>query len=240
MVDEAPIDAVVMPERPRRHGERIAIRHPRTRSGARVLVIGAHPDDVELGCGATLARLTALGATVHALIATCGGNGGRADLRRSEAHAAAAFLGIEQVTVHDLPDTELPDHERELGDLIEHSIASLEPGVVLTHSANDHHQDHVAAHRATLRAARGLGSILCYESPSVSREFDPSVFVDVEGYMERKVDAIRLHRGQLAKAYMDDTVTLCRAGFRGQQARAQVAEAFEPVRYRTDSLGLGL
>ena len=85
---------------------------------------------------------------------------------------------------------------------IEAAINRLNPDIILTHSIHDQHQDHQAVHRATLRAARQHSSILCYESPSATREFDPSFFVEIDDYMEAKVQAVQTHVNQSGKPYM--------------------------------------
>lgn len=110
--------------------------------------------------------------------------------------------------------------------------------MVLTHSEHDLHQDHGAVHVAVLRAARRHSTVLCFESPSVTREFDPAVFVDIAGDVDAKVAAVNAHAGQSAKSYMGADHIRALATYRGTQARAPFAEAFEPVRLLTSYLGV--
>lgn len=204
-----------------------------TRSSAaprRVLAVGAHPDDLELACGGTLARLADRGHEVHALVLSHGGIGGRASARPDEAAAGGAFLGASDVEVHDFPDTRLRDHELELVAVIERAVQRFEPDVILTHSGNDQHQDHQAVHVATMRAARQHPAVLCYESPSATRAFSPTVFVDIEDYVEVKVAAVAAHRDQRGKPYMTPERVRSLAVYRGSQGKIMSAEAFEPVR----------
>ncbi|WP_185714962.1 PIG-L deacetylase family protein [Gulosibacter macacae] len=204
----------------------------------RVLVVGAHPDDLELGCGGTLAKLIDEGAEVHAIVMTNGSVGAEGDTRVTEAETAARFLGIASVQVFDEPDTNLHLVENRLMQLIEETIKRVEPDLIFTHSAHDHHQDHESVHRATLRAARGHQSILCFESPSATREFSPSVFVDVSEYTDIKVHAVHEHRDQRRKPYMHANVLLGITAFRGRQARCDHAEGFEPVRLAFSTIGV--
>lgn len=196
----------------------------------RVLAIGAHPDDLELGCGGTLAKLADSGHEVRALVMSDGRRGGNPSERPKEAVRGGDFLGAVSTEVLGLPDTRLSEVANEMVAAIEAAVGRFNPDIVLTHSANDQHQDHQAVHEATLRAARQHPSILCFESPSVTRAFDPSVFVDVSDHLEVKVMAVAKHRDQADKPYMTPGRVRSVAQFRGAQARRGFAEAFEPVR----------
>jgi len=203
----------------------------------RILAVGAHPDDLELSCGATLAKLTDEGHEVRTIIMCHGASGGHEDVRETEARHGASYLRATTATVLDLRDTELQRHNGTMVTEIERIIAAFRPDVVLTHSAHDHHQDHAAVHLATVRAARRCPSILCYESPSVTRQFSPGFFVDVSSYIDIKVHAIGLHRDQRGKPYMTGERARAMAVFRGDQSRMPLAEGFEVVRLAGSSLG---
>lgn len=204
----------------------------------RVLAIAAHPDDLELACGGTLARMVDAGHEVHAVIMSHGSVGGDAAVRPGEARAAGQFLGLKSVQVHDLPDTHLGLAGGEMIRLIEEAIGSVAPQLILTHSAHDQHQDHHAVHEATLRAARNQHSILCYESPSVTKEFSPDVFVDVEDYVQVKVESVLAHRNQAGKPYMTPDIVEGIVTFRGRQAKRGRAEGFEAVRLLANEAGV--
>jgi len=121
-----------------------------------VLAIGAHSDDVEFGCGATLAKWAADGATVHLLVLTDGSKGTwdpDADLaalvatRRREQEAAAAELGLAGVEILDLSDGELASGLPERARVCE-AVRRLRPDVVLGHDPWKRyrlHPDHRAA-----------------------------------------------------------------------------------------------
>ena len=141
-------------------------------------------------------------------------------------------MGLTSCRVLDFPDTALASKEDNMMRVIEQAIERFNPDIILTHSKNDQHQDHSSVHLATLRAARQHSSILCYESPSVTRRFDPSVFVEITDYLDVKVQAVGLHNDQAGKPYMLPERVRGLAAFRGAQARGQHAEAFEPVRLR--------
>ncbi|MGQ9827315.1 MAG: PIG-L deacetylase family protein, partial [Roseiflexus sp.] len=151
----------------------VAERSPRPR---RILAIGAHPDDLEIACGATLAKMRDAGHSIYAMILTCGEAGGDPVIRLREAHYGARFIDVNEVEVLNFSDTELADQVNDITRAIEARIRAYQPDIILTHSAHDQHQDHLAVHQATLRAARNHSAILCYESPSVTRDFQPTFF----------------------------------------------------------------
>lgn len=203
---------------------------PRPTANRRVLAIGAHPDDLELACGGTLSRLADSGYEVHTLVMSPGSVGGNAQVRPGEATRGAQLMGATKCEVLDFPDTRLSTRAAELVQAIEARIKSFNPDIILTHSANDQHQDHAAVHIATLRAGRRHPAILCYESPSVTSAFSPTIFVDIDDYVDAKNAAIAMHCDQMGKPYMADENINAMAVFRGAQGRLDSAEAFEAVR----------
>ncbi len=212
----------------------VAERSPRPR---RILAIGAHPDDLEIACGATLAKMRDAGHDVYAVVLTCGEAGGDPATRLHEAHHGAAFLDVNGVEVLNFNDTALAEQVNEITRAIEARIRAYNPDIILTHSAHDQHQDHCAVHQATLRAARNHSAILCYESPSVTRDFQPTFFVDVDGYLDVKIESIRTHADQRSKPYVSPERVRGVAVFRGGQAKTRYAEGFEVVRALSSALG---
>ncbi|WP_337062149.1 PIG-L deacetylase family protein [Kineococcus sp. G2] len=195
-----------------------------------VLAVGSHPDDVELGCGGTLARHAAAGDRVTMLVVTHGQAGpGDVDRRTAEQREAAATLGADLVW-GGLVDGEVSNHELELVHLIESTIRSVGADVVYTHGVDDTHQDHRAVALATLGAARHCRQVLTYESPS-SYGFRPHLFVDITSALDKKTAALGCHRSQVADSRMVDLeVVRNQAGYRGFQSRVGCAEGFVPHR----------
>ncbi|MDP5226580.1 MULTISPECIES: PIG-L deacetylase family protein [Arthrobacter] len=203
----------------------------------RVLAIGAHPDDLELACGATLAKLADGGHQVKTLVMSRGTVGGDDQVRILEAQRGSSFLGSRDTTVFDFEDTRLADASQDMVNAIEREIRDFKPDVVLTHSVNDYHQDHLAVHLATMRAARQHSAILCFESPSVTKDFTPSFYIDVDGYVDVKVEAVALHRDQAGKPYMTSERVRGQMAFRGAQVKKPAAEGFEAVRLLGSAVG---
>lgn len=197
--------------------------------GARVLAVGAHPDDVEIGCGATLLRHRDLGHPVSVLTLSQGAVGGQQEERRREAAAAAAHLGAE-LLLGDFTDTRI-EHDETLIATITDVVAAVAPTVVYVHSQADNHQDHRAVHEATVIAARRVPELYCYQSPSSRNAFAPTKFVPVDDTVEEKVRLLEHYRSQSARPYLaPDLVTASCRYWARQLTDVRHAEPFEVMR----------
>ena len=186
----------------------------RDREAARpvVLAIGAHPDDVEIGCGGTLLRHAHAGDRTTILTLTGGEHGGDAGARADESRAAAELLGARLVHLQ-LPDTVLSEGPETIS-AIEAVIADVGPTIVYTHTLRDNHQDHRSTNRATMIAARGVPNVLCYQAPSTVIDFTPTHFVDVTDFIDAKLRALRAFASQYAvRVYLAEDMTLATARY---------------------------
>jgi LmbE family N-acetylglucosaminyl deacetylase len=195
-----------------------------------VLAIGAHPDDIELGCGASLLAHRARDDRVALLVMTTGEHGPQAATSRvREQQDAAALLGAE-LFWGDFRDGAVPDDGAAVR-LIDDVLASTGADLIYTHAPRDTHQDHRATAMASLAAGRRVRRILCYESPT-SLGFSPSLYVDVDGFVDGKLDLIRAHLSQVLKNGLVDLEAMeGLARSRGLEARLRNAEAFEAARF---------
>ena len=203
----------------------------------RVLAIGAHPDDLEIGCGGTLLKMSHSGYKLRGLILTRGEMGGDPSVRGETALVAATIIGFDQLQVLDLKDTHLSRQAAVVFQWIEKAIGEFRPNLILTHSQNDYHPDHETVHRVTMAAARNFSSILCFESPSATGQFQPDFFVDVSPFVDTKLLAISEHRDQSKKDYLSPRQILAKLIFRGSQGRVEYAEGFEAIRLLSSSWG---
>jgi LmbE family N-acetylglucosaminyl deacetylase len=191
-----------------------------------VLAIGAHPDDIELGCGATLLAHRERGDRLTLLVMTGRGR------RIREQEEAADLLGA-QLVWGGFEDGSVPEGKAAI-DVVERALAGAPADVVYTHSPRDTHQDHRATAAASLAAARKLSRVLLYESPTC-QGFAPTVYVDVAGQVEAKLDLVRAHMSQVLKNGIVDLEAIeAQARYRGFQARVRWAEAFETERLVVD------
>ena len=199
----------------------------------KVLAIGAHPDDIELGCGATLLRHVAAGDDVTMLVMTPGGLGPQGlTSRANEQEAAAAMIGARLVWGH-FDDGSIPTGREAVG-VVDALAREVEADVIYAHAPNDTHQDHAATSAAALAAARRLQRVLFYQSPSTT-SFDPNVYVDVESSLAAKLAALRAHWSQVMQCLMVDLEAVeVTARYWGTRAKVAYAEAFESPRFVWD------
>ena len=169
----------------------------------RILAVGAHPDDVEIGAGGTLLAHRVAGDSVTILTLSGGARGGDAAQRRTEAEAAAAIIGA-RLLMEDLEDTRIREGDPTVS-IIERVIGDVKPTIMYTHSINDVHQDHRNTHSAAMVAARRVPYVLCFQSPSATIDFRPSRFVSIEAVMDGKLEAIAAFSSQAStRDYLDE------------------------------------
>lgn len=203
---------------------------PTIRPG-RILIIGAHPDDIELAAGASMAKMHDAGYQITGMVMTTGEKGGNPEKRPNEAREGAHFLGLDTVQIFNFTDTHLTNDTVNMTVEIEKMIASLQPHIIFTHSIHDLHQDHQAVYEASMRAVRNYRTtVLSYESPSVTQDFRPNYYIDVGNYVDVKIEAIRQHWDQRNKPYMKADLIRGKLAFRGSQAKIDFAEGFEVCR----------
>lgn len=204
----------------------------------RVLALGAHPDDIEFGCGASLLRFARAGHEVSLYIATYGELGGDPKVRIREQEKSAALIGAKNLFWGGYPDCRLPGMD-ELVSGVEKVIHEVRPDYIFVHNIEDTHQDHRFLASATTSATRYIPNFLFYEGPT-SVNFLPNVYIDIDGFVEEKLELLRTHASQVAKANvnMPDISILdiasSTARFRGIQGRMKTAEGFNSLRLFID------
>jgi LmbE family N-acetylglucosaminyl deacetylase len=195
----------------------------------KVLAIGAHPDDIEVGCGGALAKHRARDDSVMILLLSRGSSGGDPLARIEEGRGAANLLGA-AIELCDIADTRIPEDGATIA-AIQKAVLTFRPTHVYTHSLHDTHQDHRNAHRATIVAARETPNIYCYQSPSSTLDFRPNYFIDISSHIERKLALIAFHQSQTSKrANLDRDLIVATARFWGRYAGYCLAEPMEIIR----------
>jgi LmbE family N-acetylglucosaminyl deacetylase len=208
----------------------IALTIERRQQGRRiVLAVGAHPDDVEIGVGGILLRHAAAGDQVTVLTLTGGEAGGTVAERAEESRQAAELMSARLVHA-DLSDRSVSD-DRQTIDTIKAVVDEIEPDVVYTHTPRDVHQDHRGVHHATLVAARGVPGVYCYEAPSTTVEFHPTRFVEIDEFLERKLEVIRVFASQVRlRHYLEEDFLRATARYWSRYTRSRYVEPLEVVR----------
>lgn len=199
-----------------------------------ILALASHPDDLEIGCGGTLAVHAERGDDVHIFVATFGDVGGLVETRRSEQEAAAAILGVGRVHWGGFHDTQLPESASELMERLETVLHEVRPDTVYVNHHNDTHQDHRTLAAIANSVTRYIPNVLAYETPS-SIAFDPTLFMDIEHVLEKKVASLKAHASQVDRTRVPLNImeiALATAHFRGVQGKMRSAEGFVPIRMR--------
>ncbi|MFX0137752.1 MAG: PIG-L deacetylase family protein [Candidatus Hodarchaeota archaeon] len=196
-----------------------------------ILAIGAHPDDIELGCSATLIKHKKHGDKIYLQVLSRGEASGDPEIRERECRKAAELMGADKIVFGELKDTKIDDGINTIM-AIERMINEINPDVIYTHSFKDTHQDHRNTSYATLSAGRRSKKILMYESPTTFRDFQPQLFVDIKDEFEKKKTIMRLYSSQSQKEWwaIGHRAAMAVEGlaaYRGFQAGVEVAEAFE-------------
>ena len=193
----------------------------------RVLAIGAHPDDVEIGAGGTLLVHHRLGDAVSILTLSRGApGGGRAAW---EARRAAEIIGAD-LYLGELEDTHIGEGEDTIA-AVSRVVARIQPTVVYTHSLHDVHTDHRNTHRAVMAAVPGVSRVYCFQSPSATVDFRPSLFVAIDADIDRKLAAIGAFATQTpVRGYLDEDLIRSTARYWSRFGDSGYAEAFEVIR----------
>ena len=200
--------------------------------GGRVLAFGAHPDDLEVGAGGLLARLSDQGAEVTLAIVSIPNH---TDTRRAEAHAAADVIDANLFVIYEDKPCRVEDIAmHELVGRFDNIIGDVRPDLVITHSANDLHWDHGLVNRATVSALRRTPcDLLAYlSSPEMNAQSRSigNCFADITNYVDTKLAAIACHKSQLAKLDLESSRDLARA--MGRISGFGYAECYETRRVR--------
>jgi LmbE family N-acetylglucosaminyl deacetylase len=198
----------------------------------RLLCLGAHPDDIEIGCGGTIIRLLAERPdTVVRWIVFSGNPCRRAEAEASARHFLAGLAsGNGTVTVHDFRDGFFPGEIASVKEAFEALQREFRPGLILTHYREDLHQDHRVVAELTYNTFRDH-LVWEYEIPKYDGDLgNPNLFVPLATNQSGgKVDAILKHfasQGQRQWFTADTFMAMMRLRGIGANARSGFAEAF--------------
>ncbi|MFO0730146.1 MAG: PIG-L deacetylase family protein [Nitrospiraceae bacterium] len=204
----------------------------RSANSMRILALGAHPDDIEAGCGGTLIKYAQNGHRIFLMIMTDGAQGASPRMRKREQAASAKLLCAEKIYWGGYPDTEVPQ-DREVIHKVERVVDEVKPHFIFVNYHDDTHQDHRHLAVSTITATRYTKNVLFYEGPT-TQNFALTVFVDIDTVLEEKIASIQAHASQVRKTNIEGLsivdVIRSAAHFRGIQGRVKNAEGFIPLR----------
>jgi len=204
-----------------------------------VLAVGAHFDDLELGCGGSLARHVASGDRVTMVTVTNSGYvnpDGEVirdrEVAMAEGAKAAEILGAEMICL-DYPTFEVPFNE-ELSKRLQKIIEDRRIDTIYCHWDGDLHRDHKMTAQNVLMSGRHASRFLMYRSNyyETGTPFEGSLFIDISAHMDKKLEAIRAHESELSRVNYSwlDFVEKQNAN-QGLIIGVKFAEQFKVVRY---------
>lgn len=196
----------------------------------RVLAIGAHPDDVEIGCGGTLMSLAAQGAVSEAAVVVLSGRPNRATEAELSATALLEGIAVSKVILGGFADGFFPYDGREIKRFFEELKADLSPDLIFTHQRRDLHQDHRLSCELTWNTFRDH-MILEYEVPKYDGDMgQPNLFVPLGADLcRRKIAHLMTHfPSQLPRHWFKEDLFSGLLRLRGMECNSPTsyAEAF--------------
>lgn len=210
-----------------------------------ILFIGAHPDDLELGCGGAICYFIEKEYETYCYHLT---NGTYTDIEGNlirdfeeilnTTKKSMDILGVKEENIFftDIPATELKLNKERISEL-QKFILEKNINMIFTHSKPDtYHQDHTTVHDITMASARRyVNNIFLYEIifSFASGLMIPNYYIDISKYIHKKNESLRLHEAEYDKfggeKWIDSVTSL--AKYRGIQVNIDYAEAFYVMRY---------
>jgi LmbE family N-acetylglucosaminyl deacetylase len=196
----------------------------------RLLLLGSHSDDVEIGCGGTILRLAESSPEIEVVWVVLGAHGERADEALKSAEAFLAAVDAPTILVKDFRDGFFPYVGDTVKDFFEELKRDFAPDLILTHQRHDLHQDHRLVSELTWNTFRDH-LILEYEVPKYDGDLGaPNLFVHLTKELSaRKVAILLEHFGtQLDRRWFTEYLFLSMMRIRGMESNApeRYAEAF--------------
>lgn len=203
--------------------------------GKKVCFIGAHPDDIELGCGALIARIA--GKTDIRCV-TFSNNQKNPLLKNliDEHYASMQTLGVprERVDLLDFETRRFQEHRQEILEAMIGIMRADDPDIVFVHTKSDVHQDHGVLTQEALRAFRGR-TVLGFDVIRSSYGFFPDFLVGVEEQdAQKKLDALAQYKTYAGKYYFSPEVTRATLIRNGAICERPYAEGFDILRIVAD------
>ena len=200
-------------------------------SGRKLLFLGAHPDDIELGCGALLAHVA---GQSEILSVTLSDNRENPQLQSlvDEHYRSMAILGVarSQVLIKDFSTRHFPRDRQKILEFLYELNRRERPDLVFAHSRADMHQDHNVVTDEALRAFRGT-TVLGFDVIRSSHGFFPHFLVEVsEADVARKIEALGAYTTYADKYYFQPEVTRATLVRNGALAERSFAEGFDILR----------
>jgi LmbE family N-acetylglucosaminyl deacetylase len=200
-------------------------------SGQRILFLGAHPDDIELGCGALIAHIVGQADLCCVTLSDNQKNPALKNLRE-EHYQSMEVLGVtkDQIILKDFETRNFPRDRQAILEFLYELNREFKPDIVFTHTQSDIHQDHDVVRVEALRTFRGV-SVLGYDVLRSSYGFFPHFLVEVtESDVQKKIDALAEYKTYAEKYYFDPEIIRSTSIRHGALAERPYAEGFDILR----------
>lgn len=199
--------------------------------GRKVLFVGAHPDDIELGCGALISQIS---AESNILCVTLSDNQNNPKLKNlvQEHYESMSILGVakESIILRSFETRNFPRDRQQILEYLYELNRDYDPDIVFVHSSSDIHQDHAVVTEEALRAFRGR-TVLGFNVLRSSYKFFPHFLVEVSGGdVERKISALQAYKTYKDKYYFDAEIIRSLMVQYGMMAERPFAEGFDILR----------
>ena len=199
--------------------------------GKHVLFLGAHPDDIELGCGALLHHIA---KQSDVLCVTLSDNQKNPDLLhvKNEHYESMAILGVprEKIILGPFTTRVFPDSRQDILEYFLHIRREFQPDLIFVHSRQDVHQDHLTMTDEALRAFRGI-TVLGFDVVRSSYGFFPHFLVEVtEEDVNKKIEALSCYETYRDRYYFNSELTRSIMVRHGALAERPFAEGFDILR----------
>jgi N-acetylglucosamine malate deacetylase 1 len=199
--------------------------------GKRILFLGAHPDDIELGCGALLHNII---NKTDVLCVTLSDNQKNPDLQsvKKEHYESMTILGVpqEKIVLGPFTTRVFPDSRQEILEFFIKLRKEFRPDLIFTHSKQDVHQDHNTMTDEALRAFRGI-TVLGFDVVRSSYGFFPHFLVEVtEADLNKKIEALACYETYRDRYYFNKELTRSIMVRHGALAECPFAEGFDILR----------
>jgi LmbE family N-acetylglucosaminyl deacetylase len=199
--------------------------------GKRVLFLGAHPDDIELGCGALIHHIA---GQSEVFCVTLSDNQENTELKSvvAEQYRSLAILGVprERARYGPFRTRVFPQARQEILEYFLKLRQELHPEIIFVHSAHDVHQDHLAMTDEALRAFRGI-TLLGFDVVRSSYGFFPDFLVEVtEADVGAKLEALAQYETYRDRYYFNEELTRSIMVRHGALAERPFAEGFDILR----------
>ena len=201
--------------------------------GKRVLFLGAHPDDIELGCGGLLHHIVHK-TDADVLCVTLSDNQKNPDLKnvKDEHYASMQVLGVprEKILFGPFATRVFPDLRQDILEYFLKLRRDFKPDLIFVHSKEDIHQDHNVMTEEALRAYRGI-TVLGFDVVRSSYGFFPHFIVEVtEEDVNKKIEALSQYETYRDRYYFNAELTRSIMVRHGALAECPFAEGFDILR----------